>query len=221
MEHTLRTAFPIAFPIFFVGMWLLVSTLIGAKSGWYELARRYPDRPEPALAKLGFQSGVMGPTGIGINGILTVSACRSGLRVEIWQVFGPFSKPFLVPWNEISVRPRQIFFHPYARLGFGNPEVGVLSIGRDVWGHLAGRASATAGSTVAEALPPLPKGRMLRAYLLQWLAVTAFGAAFFFLAPRLMSPAGPHPSLIVCFALPAIVFGIGTLIRYAAQQPPP
>ena len=220
MEKSLATAFPIAFPIFFIGIWLVASILIGVSSGWFALARRYPDRDEPALVKIGFQSGVMGPMGTGMNGILVFSACRSGLRVAIWRIFGPFSKPFLVPWSEISVRPTQIFFHPYARLGFGRPEAGVLSIQRNAWDQLVRGASQAGGSPVAETLPPIPQGRLASAYLLQWLVLTAFGAAFFFLAPRLLSPGAAHPSLILCIALPATVFGIGTLIRYAAQQPP-
>jgi hypothetical protein len=220
LEHTVRTAFPIVFPIFFAGIWLAVTIMIGAASGWYALARRYPDRDEPALVKIGFQSGVMGPMAMGMNGILVFGACRSGLRVAIWRVFGPFSKPFLVPWSEISVRPTQIFFHPYARLGFGRPEAGVLSIQRNAWDRLVRGASQAAGSAVAEALPPIPQGRLASAYLLQWLALTAFGAAFFFLAPRLLSPSAARPSLILCIALPATVFGVGTLIRYATQQRP-
>jgi len=221
LKDSFATAFPIAFPILFVGVWLFVSILIGLGSGWFALAKRYPNRDEPVLLSLDGQSGVMGPWGLGLNHILTLGACRSGLRVEVWRIFAPFCRAFFVPWPEIGVRPTQIFLRPYARLGFGRPEAGVLSVNRRTWERLAGAASQAAGSAVAETLPPLPPGQLRRIYVLEWLAITAIATTFFYLAPRLARPGGAHFPLTVCIAFPAIVFGVITLIRYVAQLPPP
>jgi hypothetical protein len=211
-------AFPFAFPVFFVGMWLLVTTVLGFMSGWSSLARRFPDRSEAALLKIGSQSGVMGPMGVGMRGILVLSACPSGLRVAIWRIFGPFSRPFLVPWDEIGVRPVKIFFRSYARLSFGRAEAGVLSIERNVWDRLARCASQAAGSQVAEPLPPLPRGALRRGYLLEWLAISVLAAAFFVLAPRLMDPSGPHIPLAICIGFPTVSFGLMQAVRYVVRR---
>ena len=34
---------PFAFPLLFVGIWLMVSTLLGMMSGWFSLQQWYPD----------------------------------------------------------------------------------------------------------------------------------------------------------------------------------
>ncbi|HEY5347424.1 MAG TPA: hypothetical protein VIJ72_04465, partial [Rhizomicrobium sp.] len=59
---------PILFPLFFAGLWLFVTTILGAISGWYSLARKYPDRPEDAVLTLRFQSGSVGL--VSMRGIL-------------------------------------------------------------------------------------------------------------------------------------------------------
>lgn len=105
------------FPIFFIALWLAVTSILGVMSGWFGLAERFPDRREPTLAKIGGLSGMMG-IGVSMRGILTLTACQSGLRVSIWRIFGPFSRPFLVPWREISTRPVTIFFTPHGPAQF-------------------------------------------------------------------------------------------------------
>jgi hypothetical protein len=84
------------FLLFFAAMWLAMTTLLGAMSGWNGLEARYPDTGEPALLVLRGRSGQMGK-GVNMSGILRLSACRSGLRIGIARMFGPFQKPFLVP----------------------------------------------------------------------------------------------------------------------------
>ncbi len=46
---------PIAFPLIFAGMWLLVTTLMGVMSGWFSLQQWYADDgDERALLPLGW-----------------------------------------------------------------------------------------------------------------------------------------------------------------------
>ncbi|HLY58053.1 MAG TPA: hypothetical protein VKS60_20995, partial [Stellaceae bacterium] len=87
------------FPSFFIGIWLLVTTVAGLVSGWFELMRRFPDRDEGAILRIGFVSGTMGPL-VRFNGLLTLSASVSGLRVGMLRLLGPFCRDFLVPWEE-------------------------------------------------------------------------------------------------------------------------
>lgn len=206
------------FPVLFIGMWLVVASLLGLMSGWYGLMERYPDRRETASARIGLLSGVMGRgIGVSLGGILTLAACPSGLRVSIWRIFGPFSRPFLVPWREISAQPKTIFFSPMVRLSFGNPEVGVLSLDARAWQRLAGAARQSVGSRAPPAYA-VSEARLIGAALLQWLVTTAFAAAFFYFAPRLLSPKAEAPPLAVCLGFPAAVFGVNQVIRYLGRR---
>jgi len=107
MQSDLPKYFPILFPFFFAAMWLGISTVLALKAHWFELARRYPDRTEEASLRLRFQSGRM--SGVAMSGVLTLDVCATGLRVSIWRLFGPFSRPFFVPWNELTVTRRKMF----------------------------------------------------------------------------------------------------------------
>jgi predicted metalloendopeptidase len=59
MDHVLKQNFPLYFPLFFALLWIMVTTLLGFLSGWFALARTYPDRDETALQTFTAQSGSM------------------------------------------------------------------------------------------------------------------------------------------------------------------
>ena len=203
------------FPFFFIGMWLGVTSLLGLLSGWYGLMRGYPDTDEEPLVVLSSQSGSMG-LGVGLNGILSLSACPSGLRVGMWRIFGPFSRPFFVPWSEIQLEQKTVFLTPRAKLSFGNPVVGTLSVAAPVWQRLA---EAGGASTRMPQLPfALSNGAIARNLALQWLAVTVFASAFFYFAPKILGGAEGGPPPAVCVGFPALVFGGSFLFRYFAQR---
>lgn len=211
MDPRLEQIFPIAFPVFFVAMWMVVTTLLGTMSGWYALQRAFPDRQELARLTLRMRSGRMG-LGVNMGGILTLAACPTGLRVGIFRLFGPFQRPFLVPWEQIQVERRTSFFLVQARLGFGRPEVGTLTIDARLWQRLA------AESTLRAALPEVAPTSVKRAglgFLVLWLAITAFAATFFYLTSRGW-PNGGVP-LGICIAFPGTFFGIAMLIRFLRQ----
>lgn len=129
---------PFAFPVFFVGMWLLVTTILSAVSGWKGLESRFPDRDDEVLATFRMASGLM--RGVGMNNVLTLTACRTGLRVAMWKLFAPFDRPFFVPWEQLVVERRDGWLQKRAVLAFGAPPVGRL----DIAGHLADRLAAAA-----------------------------------------------------------------------------
>lgn len=96
----------ISLPIFFVGLWLFVTGLLGLISGWFALTKLYPDRPEAAILTMPYhQSGFMGPS-VRLNGVLQFSTRPSGMRIGIMRPFGPFSRDFFVPWSEMSIAHR-------------------------------------------------------------------------------------------------------------------
>jgi len=132
--------FLIAFPFLFVGMWLLVTTILGFMSGWFTLQQRYSDdRNEEPLLKLGWQSGSMG-LGVSFGSCLTLASRREGLSVRVWRIFGPFQRPLLIPWRDISAEPKRILFYRMVRLSFGSPPLGSLKISQRAWDRLIAAA---------------------------------------------------------------------------------
>lgn len=128
--------FPYAFPFFFAGMWLAATAMTGVMSGWFNLQQWYADETgEEPLLKLGWQSGSMG-FGVNFNGCLTLAACRSGLSIRVWRIFGPFQKPLLIPWREIEATPKRLLFFRMVRLDFGKPSNGRLAIKARTWARL-------------------------------------------------------------------------------------
>ena len=117
------TAFLAIFPFLFIGMWLVITTMLTYFSGWEKLRERFPDHEETPRRRLRFQSGLFGkgsmwnPWGnVSYRNCLRFDICRSGLRVAIWRIFGPFSGPFMVPWDKISVEEKRFLAWRFYRL---------------------------------------------------------------------------------------------------------
>lgn len=72
-----------------------------------------------------------------MRGILTLDVCPSGFRVGIIRAFGPFCRDFFVPWEDIRVTRKTVLFWPVAKLQFGNPSIGSLTISARVADRLA------------------------------------------------------------------------------------
>jgi hypothetical protein len=205
--------FLICFPLF----WFAVATLLSYLSGWFGLMERYPDRAEDALTILTYQSGSLGA--VSMRGILKLSVCPSGLRVGIMRIFGPFCRDLFVPWNEITVTRGDRFFWKVAKLSFGHPSIGKLTVFADV----ADRMARAAGNHWPEpgSFPKETGRQSLSRVAKQWVFMTTLASAFFILAPRLVSPKGAlGPPIAVAVLFPAIVFGIVALVQYLRRQRP-
>jgi len=202
--------FPFVFPVFFVALWMAVTTLIAVWSGWFRLARRFPDRREQPFISLRWQSGWM-RGGVNLNGVLNLASCPSGLRIGIMRVFGPFSRPFLVPWDEITVTRSTRWWMPVAKLYLGKPSIGTLIISS----HLANRLARAAEGRWPEAtLPPRAQpAAVISRLLLGWLLMTGLAAGFFIVVSR--SAGGPDALPIAALVLlPAIVIGLNAVFYY-------
>ena len=127
------------FPFFFAGLWLVITQVIGVMSGWYQMMAAYPDRPEAPIRRFAWQSANMG-AGVSLGNILRVDVCPSGLRFGIVRLFGPFSRDFFAPWEEIAATPRRMFLVNVVELRFGGRDFPKLLIRAG----LADRIAATA-----------------------------------------------------------------------------
>jgi hypothetical protein len=214
MQDLLNYYFPFAFPVFFIGMWLAVTIGLGSASGWYRLARRYPDRNEAALLQLTGQSGMVGL--VGMRNILRVAVCPSGLRLGIMRIFGPFCRDFFVPWEEIAVTRKDRFFWKSATLQFGNPIQGTLSIAS----HIADKLAHAARSRWPEqGLIEVQTNKVVASRLFkQWVAMTAFAAAFFIVVPLVAFPNGVGFPIVVAILFPAVVYGVVCLVQYVRRD---
>jgi hypothetical protein len=135
------------------------------------------------------------------------------------RIFGPFSRDFFVPWDEITVTRADRFLQKVAKLSFGRPPAGNLTIRAEV----ADRIARTAGKPWPESGPfPEPtNAEALSKIVKQWAAMTALAAAFFIIVPRLLSPhRAIGPPIAVAVLFPAIVFGIGAIVQYVRRNRP-
>jgi hypothetical protein len=198
-------------PILFAAMWLLVTTIFGFVSGWFALQRRFPGNQDTPLLRLRMRSGKMG--WIHLNGILTLDSCASGLRVSVWKLFGPFQRPFQVPWDQIEAEPVAPFLlGPIVRLRFGRPEVGRLAIGLRAWERLK-----AASQGMEAPLTHTTMRRIERALFIQWLVTSLLIGTIFSFIFLSAGPADKGTALVFCFGLPALFFGANQLVRYLAE----
>jgi hypothetical protein len=205
---------PAAFIVFFALVWLLVSVILGYSSGWYSLMRIYPDLPnEEGLDVLTGESGMVGP--VSMHGILKLSPCRSGLRVGMMRLFGPFSRDFLVPWNTISVSRKTMLGWRYAELSFGtNGRLRITDL-------LANRLWQIVPQSWPEKGMPqqITDNRLLRQYFLQWLTLTTIASVFFIVAPRIaIQRSDGYPPVVIAVLFPAIVIGAFCAFQYLVRK---
>jgi len=207
LEISDRTA--LLFPIGLLILWLPITALLGWLTGWFGLMRRYPDNKDQALVSPRLLSGTIG----GIQ-VLNLGACPSGLRVAMTRLFGPFLRPFLVPWCEVSAAPSSFLFLPMIKLTFGTSDRPALWIYARTWDQLLERAPAAAPHP--QSLPQFTNQDLLKGLAVQWMIMTALPASFFY-----FSPSPPDLSVGACIGVPALLVGCAQIIRYRALRRSP
>jgi hypothetical protein len=206
----------VVFPLFFVAVWLGVSTMLAVFSGWFRLAAKFPDQAEETLLRVRWQSGVMGAA-VGMNGILTLDVCHRGLRVGMLRIFGPFCRDFLVPWEDIRITPTTILFQSAKKLQFGSPVIGSLTLRANVADKLA--RSAVGRWPERGSFPQERPSQTRRRLLIQWALMTCLFALFCTFAPRVFGPVkGGPPPILVTVLFPAILVGVVTIARYFREK---
>lgn len=91
--------FPLWFPFAFLGLWLLVSTILSELSGWRRLADRFAAGSRPAGQRLRRQVTGVGLTGE--NGVTGLIVTPEGLYLYAHPLFRFRRPPVLVPWPEV------------------------------------------------------------------------------------------------------------------------
>jgi hypothetical protein len=200
--------------LFFVAVWLTVTTVLALLSGWFRLMAAYPDQSVEPILRLRGQSGTIG--GVSMRSVLTLSVCPTGLRVGIMRAFGPFCRDFLVPWESIAVVRKKTLFSPVAELQFGKPVIGRLRIPTQAADRMA-RAAVGHWPEPGPLSEQKPEDRV-RSLLTWWAVMTSFAALFFIFAPRVIGPSDAGPPIAVAILFPAIVFGVVSFVRFVAAK---
>jgi hypothetical protein len=134
------------------------------------------------------------------------------------RLFGPFCRDFFVPWDQIAVARSTGLLWSWVRLEFGiSEEVGTLRIPA----HTANRLALAADGRWPEAGPFQEETRRntLKRLLTQWALITCAAALFFTLVPLAVDPTGRGLPIVPAILLPAIVFGVVTIVRYLRERP--
>ena len=130
-------------------MWLGITSLLMALSGWSKVSSRYPDRGDTIFESIGWQSGAIGPhplAAINFRNVLTFEACSAGMRLKVMKIMAPFAKPIFVPWQDLHVKNRSILIVDYYDLLFGHEgEGGHIMVTKKLGRRLA---EASAGRMV-------------------------------------------------------------------------
>jgi hypothetical protein len=107
---------PLLFPIFFIGMWIVVSFLLAVIGGWSRLAGYYQSQAEFTGKKWHFQSGRLGLTSY--RNCLIIGSNYDGLFLAVFPLFRVGHPPLLIPWSDIATAEHNGWLFTYLDFTF-------------------------------------------------------------------------------------------------------
>ncbi len=129
----LLTSIPIwAYVLFAPSFWLFVTWLLNRSAGWPELIRSFPRPTGKALFTLKLPWAVMGK-GVTCKNVITIAAHDAGVTVEQNRLFGLFTRPVLIPWDQLTVGASGGAAPDLVRLRFGELEKAALVLPLESW----------------------------------------------------------------------------------------
>ena len=100
---------PLLFPLFFVGLWVGVCSLLAFLGGWPALAAHFKAAGRPAGAPL--KGEVRGMGWVGENGVTHMIVSDAGLYLYVNPLFRVLRPPLLLPWSRVRfLHERQLLF---------------------------------------------------------------------------------------------------------------
>src|SRR5215212_4216343 len=101
MNNPESSPFPLWFPFFFIGMWLLVGACLAFISGWVSLAGRFRADSRPEGQKVTGQVKQMGI--VPENRVTRMIVSDSGLYLYASLLFRFMRPALLIPWSEVRL----------------------------------------------------------------------------------------------------------------------
>ena len=160
MPEWINQNFPVIFPFFFVGMWIVAGYWVALTGGWRLLAKRFRLQGTFTGQRWTMQSARM-RWFTQYNNALTIGADHTGLFMAPLFLFRAWHPPLFVPWSEItSLGETQIFFFKYADLRLGRVEEVPLRIRASLAAKIQSAAGPEWPTSYTRALttPPPPIG---------------------------------------------------------------
>lgn len=102
-QYFMTHYFPVAFPIFFVCLWILICGVISRVGGWALLSKFFRAQLPFTGTRWRLQSGQMRYM-VGYNNCLDIGADRESLYLAVFPILRFMHPPLLVPWHQIKVR---------------------------------------------------------------------------------------------------------------------
>ena len=124
-----------AYVVFFVLIWFGITGYLNSSAGWPSLQRCYDKPTGDVLIKQRLQWAVMGK-GVTHKNVLSISAYRDGVGIEQSRLFGPFTRPIMVPWEEVSSSALEGGDTRCVRVRFGELENATLVLTEESWSKI-------------------------------------------------------------------------------------
>jgi hypothetical protein len=122
------------FPLFFIGMWVLVTFII-SKMGWADLATHYLYEGEFTGKRIGIISASI--NNANYRNALILKYNQEGIYLRPIILFRLFHKPVFIPWKEIKeARDKKVLFYTFKQLIIGDPFVAIIGIKKSIFSEL-------------------------------------------------------------------------------------
>lgn len=113
-----QAVFWIIFPLYFVGLWLLVSAVISYIGGWTTLAKEYRNTAKVFGECWTRQSGQMRWLA-SYGSCLTLGADEAGFYLATMPLFRYRHPPLFIPWDRIAIARRRFLFFEFIEFRLG------------------------------------------------------------------------------------------------------
>jgi hypothetical protein len=113
------------FPLFFVGLWCLVSAVVSLIGGWLELGRRFRAQSQPygdAPTAGPFFYSVYMRLRTHYGNVIRMTAAPDGLYLSVLFLFRVAHPPLFIPWDEIAFTRASFLWWRYVILTLGRQE---------------------------------------------------------------------------------------------------
>ena len=117
--------------VFIVFVWFCITSLLSYFAGWHLLMRAYRKPEGTARTRQRLEWAVMGKD-VSYKNVLRISAYEGGLGLERSRFFGPFTRPLMIPWEEVSSTVEGAESERI-RLKFGDHEQATLVVPKQCW----------------------------------------------------------------------------------------
>ncbi|MEI7833330.1 MAG: hypothetical protein WCJ56_09045 [bacterium] len=117
----------LAFIVFFICIWCLVSLVLSLISGWYRMAKIFRSVRKPEGKYFRWQSGIIWY--VNYNNVLNIHVSEEGIFISLIWLFSFGSPPLFIPWNDIyNLHEEQFLWMRYAVFTVGDPALTTIKL---------------------------------------------------------------------------------------------